>query len=100
VNGFLSFTPLACTHVPPDVTTPKLRENSIFENHLALCLQNLWFYVEVAISNFWLCCGRFYPKEILLDFFKILNWPANENKTLSLTDQSLEGMCWRCRPGD
>jgi hypothetical protein len=57
VNGFLSLNPLAFTHVPPDVTTPKLREDSIFGNYLALCLQNLWFCCREEISDFQLSCG-------------------------------------------
>jgi len=31
--------------------------------------------------------------------FKELNWSVDENKTLSLFDQSLEGSCWSGRPG-
>ena len=31
--------------------------------------------------------------------WEFLNWSANESKILSLSDQSLEGRCWRC-PGD
>jgi len=28
-------------------------------------------------------------------FLRILNWSCNDNKTISLTDHSLEGRCWR-----
>jgi hypothetical protein len=40
----------------------------------------------------------FSPRKIYACFLRILNWSANESKTLLLSDQSLEGRCWMCRP--
>ena len=65
-----------------------VRRLVILKFYSALCLQNLWFDVEEAISDFRLRCGRFYPWEISLYFLKILNW----------SDQSLQGKCGRFLP--
>jgi len=41
VKGFLSFNPLAFTHVPPDVTASKLYEDSIFGNSVWHCVYRI-----------------------------------------------------------
>ena len=102
VNGFLSFNPLACTHVPPDVTTPKLRENSIFENHLALCLQNLWFCCRKEIIDFQLSWGFSFPHGNLSLFSKIFKLVSQRKWNtfvvrLTTSGKALEVSPWRVR---
>jgi len=42
VKGFLSFNPLAFTHVPPDVTTSKLCEDSIIGYSVWQCVRKMY----------------------------------------------------------
>ena len=63
-------------------------------------LQNLWFYFNEEISDFRFCCRRFSPTYFKRIFWEFLSWSAKECRTLSLSDQSLVGRCWRCRPGE
>ena len=56
-------------------------------------------YFSEEISDFCLCCGGFFPMRIEASFHRILNWSANENKTLAFSDQSQEERCQRCLPG-
>jgi hypothetical protein len=46
-EGFLSFNPLAFTHVPPDVTTSKLCEDSIFGNSGWHCVFKIYGFILV-----------------------------------------------------
>ena len=42
VKGFLSFSLLALTHFPPDMTTSKLWEDSTFGNYVWHCVYNIY----------------------------------------------------------
>ena len=92
VKGFLPFNPLAFTHVPSDVTTSKLCEGLVFGNSVWLCVYKIFDFIWMR--NYWLSV-TFWAY-----FLRILNWSANKSKSLSLSNQSLEGGCWRCRPGE
>jgi len=43
--------------------------------------------------------GVFLPRKFKL-IYGIVKWSADGRKTLSLSDQSLEGNYWRRRPGE
>ena len=46
VKGFLSLKPPAFTHVPPDVTTSELWEDSIFGNSVWYCVYKFMVYFD------------------------------------------------------
>ena len=70
VKRFVPFKSLAFTHVPPESTTSKLFEDSTFGISVwALCLQNLCVHFGEEISEFYLCCGPFFPHKIKLIFW-------------------------------
>jgi len=65
VKGFLSFNPLAFTHVPQGVTTSKQCQDSIFGGILyVIVFTEFMVYFGEEISDFRLCCGSFPPMEI------------------------------------
>jgi hypothetical protein len=64
VKGFLSFSPLAFTHVPPDVTTAKLCEDWILAILFGTVCTQLMDNLGEEISDFRLCYGRFSLTEI------------------------------------
>jgi hypothetical protein len=91
VKGFLSFKLLAFT--PVDVTTSKL----MFGNYFWDCVYKLCDFI--LGEEIQLCCGLFLPWKFILIYenFKLV---TKQNKTRSLSGQSLDGRCWRCRPGE
>ena len=89
VKRWLFFSPLSFIHVLPDVTTSKLCEYSIFGNS-GIVFKKFVVYFGKEISDFLLCCGFFITQKFKL-IFRILNWLANESKTLSMSDQWLQG---------
>jgi len=88
VKGFLSFSPLAFTHLPPDMTSSNLCEDLMFGNCLVLCLQNLWFISVKKLATFGYVVGMFLLCKFKL-ILGILNWSANKNKIISLSNQLL-----------
>jgi hypothetical protein len=52
VKEFLSFNVLAFTHVPPDVTTSKLGEDSMFEILFGIVFTKFMVYSGKEISDF------------------------------------------------
>jgi hypothetical protein len=58
---------------------------------LALYLQNLWFTSIKKLATFGYVVGVFFTWKFKLFFLRILNWSANESKTLSLSYQSRNG---------
>jgi len=53
VKGFLSFKPVAFTHVPPDVTTSKLCEELMFGNSVWHCTyKKLGFILMKKLATF------------------------------------------------
>ena len=80
------------------MTTSKLCEDSVFGNSVsALCLQNLWFILMKKSATFDYVVEVFSHGNISL-FWRILNWSANESKTLALSDQSLQGRVLQVSP--
>jgi hypothetical protein len=76
VKGFLSFNPLAFTHVPPDVTTSKLYENLMFGTSVWHCVyKNLWFISVKKLLTFSNVVGIFLPWKFKLisDNFKLVS---------------------------
>jgi hypothetical protein len=45
MKGFLSFRLLAFTHVPPDVTTSKMYEVSMFGNSVWHCVYKIYDFI-------------------------------------------------------
>jgi hypothetical protein len=70
---------------------------NIWKFYLALFLKKIMVYFDEEINDFRLCFERFPPTE---NFLRILNWSANESKTLVLSETSLEGGRWRYRSGE
>ena len=58
MKGFLSFSPLAVIHFPPDVTTSKLCDDFIIGNSVRRCaLQTVWFISAKKLANFGIVVG-------------------------------------------
>jgi hypothetical protein len=76
-----------------------LRGLAVWKLCLAWCLQNLCFISMKKLATFDCVVGIFLPLKLNI-IFENYQFTANESKTFSLTDQSLEGNCWRCRPGE
>jgi hypothetical protein len=96
VKGFLSFNPLAFTHVPPDVTTSAARGVAVWR-----CVHNIYGLFWWRISDFRLSCVRFLLRKWKL-ILRISELSANETKTHSLSGHSLKGRVlevspWRVR---
>jgi hypothetical protein len=87
VKGFLSFNPLAFTHVPPEVTTSKLCDDLMFGNSVWRCVYKFMVYFGEELETFFMVWTFFTWRFKLI--LRMLNWSANESKTLSLSDQSL-----------
>ena len=100
VKGSVSFNPLAFTRDPPYVTAAKLNEGLIFANSLWHCVYRICGVISVKNSATFYHVGVLLPRKCKLIFLEFLIGSGNESKTLSLSDQSLEGSCWRCRPGE
>ena len=88
VKGFLYFNPLAFTHVPPDVTTSKLCEDSIFGNPVGSCVYKIYGLFWWGINHFRLWCGRISPPRKFKLILRIFELVSQRSETLSLSDQS------------
>jgi len=66
-----------------------MRGLNIWKFSLVLSLQNLWFISVKKLAILGYVLGVFLPRKFMFIFFRILNWPANESKHLSLSDQPL-----------
>ena len=50
MKGFLPFTPLAFTRVPPDATISKACEDSKFGNYVGHCVYKIGWFISVKKS--------------------------------------------------
>jgi hypothetical protein len=64
MKGFLSFNPLAFTHVPPDVTISSLCEELLLAILFDTVCTKLMVNVGEEFSDFPLRCGRYSAAEI------------------------------------
>jgi hypothetical protein len=76
VKGFLTFSPLAFTHVPPDVTTSKLCEDPMFGNSLWHSVYKILGFISVKkLATFNYVVGVFSHRNLSLfsENFKLVS---------------------------
>jgi len=66
-----------------------VRGFDIWKFCLVLSLRNLWLISVKKLATFGYVVGVFLPRKFMVFFLRILNWPANESKTFSFSDQPL-----------
>jgi hypothetical protein len=90
VKGFPSFNPLAFTHAPLDVTISMLCEDLILETLFGIEFSKFMVYFGEELVTFGYVVGVFLPRKFQL-ILRIFELVSQEDKTRSLSDQSLYG---------
>jgi hypothetical protein len=94
---FLSFQPYRFYACPSGCDNCKsVWGPDVWKSCMLLFLHNFWLISVKKLVTFSHVVDFFFHRNLSL-FLRILNWSANESKTLSFSDQLLLGRCWWCR---
>ena len=91
---FLSFTPLAFTHFPPDTTTSKLCEDSIFGNSACTVYKMYGFILVKKLATFGYFVGVSFfhgNLSVFSENFKLASQRITRGKVLGMSPWTVRG---------